>query len=31
VLKDKRRKLKVTIVTDIRPDRTARRPIREML
>ncbi len=31
VLKDKRRKLKVTIVTDIRPDRTARRPIQEML
>jgi aminomethyltransferase len=31
VLKDQRRKLKVTIVTDIRPDRTARRPIREML
>lgn len=31
VLKDQRRKLKVTIVTDIRPDRTARRPIKEML
>jgi aminomethyltransferase len=31
VLKDKRRKLKVTVATDIRPDRTARRPIREML
>lgn len=31
VLKDKRRKLKVTIVTDIRPDRTARCPIQEML
>ncbi len=31
VLKDKRRKLKATVVTDIRPDRTARRPIREML
>jgi aminomethyltransferase len=31
VLKDQRRKLNVTIVTDIRPDRTARRPIKEML
>ncbi len=31
VLKDKRRKLKATIVTDIRPDRTARCPIQEML
>ncbi len=31
VLKDKRRNLKATVVTDIRPDRTARRPIREML
>jgi aminomethyltransferase len=31
LLKDSRRKLKVTIVTDIRPDRTARRPIKEML
>ena len=30
-LKDKRRKLKVTIVEDVRPDRTARRPIKEML
>jgi aminomethyltransferase len=30
VLKDKRRKLKVTVVTDIRPDRTARCPIQEM-
>jgi len=30
VLKDKRRTLKVTIVTDVRPDRTARRPIQEM-
>jgi aminomethyltransferase len=30
-LKDNRRKIKVTIVEDIRPDRTARRPIREML
>jgi aminomethyltransferase len=30
-LKDKRRKIKVMIVDDIRPDRTARRPIKEML
>lgn len=30
-LKDQRRKLKVTIVDDVRPDRTARRPIKEML
>jgi aminomethyltransferase len=30
-LKDRRRKLQVTIVDDIRPDRTARRPIREMI
>ena len=30
-LKDKRRQVKVTIVEDIRPDRTARRPIKEML
>lgn len=30
-LKDKRRKVQVTIVEDIRPDRTARRPIKEML
>jgi aminomethyltransferase len=30
-IKDNRRKLKVTIVDDIRPDRTARRPIAEML
>jgi len=30
-LKDKRRKLKVTIVEDIRPDRTARRPMKEMV
>ncbi|OQY59719.1 MAG: glycine cleavage system protein T [Desulfobacteraceae bacterium 4572_88] len=31
VLKDKRRKIKVRIAKDIRPDRTARRPIREMI
>ena len=31
LLKDNRRKLKVTIVEDVRPDRTARRPIKEML
>jgi aminomethyltransferase len=31
VLKDKRRKLRVAVVADIRPDRTARRPIQEML
>jgi aminomethyltransferase len=30
-LKDRRRKIKVTIVDDIRPDRTARRPIRDMI
>lgn len=30
-LRDKRRKIKVVIVDDIRPDRTARRPIEEML
>ncbi len=30
-LKDSRRKLKVEIVDDIRPDRTARRPLKEML
>ncbi len=30
-LKDKRRKIKVMIADDIRPDRTARRPIREFL
>jgi aminomethyltransferase len=30
-LKDKRRALKVTITADVRPDRTARRPIAEML
>jgi len=30
-LKDKRRKIKVVIVDDIRPDRTARRPIDKML
>ncbi len=30
-IKDNRRKLKVTIVDDIRPDRTARRPLREMV
>jgi len=30
-LKDNRRRIKVTIVNDIRPDRTARRPIREMM
>jgi len=30
-IKDKRRKLKVTIVEDIRPDRTARRPMKEMV
>jgi aminomethyltransferase len=30
-LKDKRRKLKVAVVTDIRPDRTARCPIQKML
>jgi len=30
-LKDNRRQIKVTIVDDIRPDRTARRPMREMI
>ncbi len=30
-LKDNRRKITVTVVEDIRPDRTARRPITEML
>lgn len=30
-IKDNRRKLKVTIVDDIRPDRTARLPLKEML
>lgn len=30
-LKDQRRRLKATIVNDIRPDRTAHRPIREMI
>jgi aminomethyltransferase len=30
-IKDNRRKLTATIVDDIRPDRTARRPISEML
>ena len=30
-LKDSRRRIKVTVVEDIRPDRTARRPIKEML
>lgn len=30
-LKDKRRKIKVMIVSDIRPDRTARRPIKEVI
>jgi aminomethyltransferase len=30
-IQDKRRKLEVTIVDDIRPDRTARRPMKEML
>jgi aminomethyltransferase len=30
-LRDARRKIKVTITTDIRPDRTARRPMSEML
>jgi aminomethyltransferase len=29
-LKDRRRNIRATIVDDIRPDRTARRPIREM-
>lgn len=31
LLKDKRRELKVKVVADIRPDRTARRPIAEMV
>lgn len=30
-IKDNRRKLKVAVTDDIRPDRTARRPIKEML
>ena len=30
-IKDKRRKLRVTIVEDIRPNRTARRPMKEMV
>jgi aminomethyltransferase len=30
-LKDNRRKLTVTIVNDVRPDRTARKPLREMM
>jgi len=30
-LKDKRRTLSVTIVNDVRPDRTARKPLREMM
>ena len=30
-LKDNRRKVKVTIVEDVRPDRTARRPLKEMI
>jgi len=30
-IKDKRRKLYVTIVDDVRPDRTARRPMKEMI
>jgi aminomethyltransferase len=30
-IKDKRRQFEVTIVDDIRPDRTARLPIKEML
>ena len=30
-IKDKRRKLKVTLVEDIRPDRTARRPMGKMI
>ena len=30
-IKDKRRKLKVTITEDIRPDRTARRPMKNMV
>jgi aminomethyltransferase len=31
VISDQRRKLPVTIVNDIRPDRTARRPLKDML
>ncbi len=31
LLKDQRRKLKVTITEDIRPDRTARKPVKTML
>ncbi|MDM8517949.1 aminomethyl transferase family protein [Desulfobacterales bacterium HSG16] len=30
-IRDKRRKLKVTITEDVRPDRSARRPIRKMI
>jgi len=30
-IKDNRRTLEVTIVSDIRPDRTGRKPLREML
>ncbi|MCP3955860.1 MAG: aminomethyl transferase family protein, partial [Desulfobacterales bacterium] len=30
-LKDSRRKLNVTIVDDVRPDRTARKPLKDML
>jgi aminomethyltransferase len=29
-LREKRRKIRVVIATDIRPDRTARRPMKEM-
>ncbi len=31
ILQDKRRKLNVTITQDVRPDRTARKPLKEML
>ncbi|MGB8717785.1 MAG: aminomethyl transferase family protein, partial [Desulfobacterales bacterium] len=31
VISDQRRQLPVTIVSDIRPDRTARRPLKDML
>jgi len=31
IIKDDRRKIKVMVVSDIRPDRTTRRPIKEML
>ncbi|MBC2715585.1 MAG: aminomethyl transferase family protein [Desulfobacteraceae bacterium] len=31
IIKDDRRKIKVVVTNDIRPDRTARRPIKEML